>query len=143
MVQGERVVVPPRDAAVRTLWQSDSMHPLPPVLHALNETIAFLLELAMLAALGVWGAKAGASVASSILLGAGAPLLAIIGWGLFASPKAKITLPLAGVVAFKALAFGCGAAALYAAGRPKLALAFGAVAFVNTAIATVDRRARR
>jgi hypothetical protein len=114
---------------------------MPRALHALNETLAFLLELAMLAALGVWGAGAGASVASSILLGGGAPLLAIIGWGLFASPRAKITLPLAGVVAFKALAFGCGAAALYAVGRPRLALAFAAVAFVNTAIATVDRDA--
>ena len=117
----------------------DSVHPMPPVLHALNETLAFLLELAMLAALGVCGANAGASVASSILLGGGAPLLAIIGWGLFASSKAKIRLPLAGVVAFKALAFGCGAAALYAVDRPKLALAFAAVAFVNTAIATVER----
>jgi hypothetical protein len=114
---------------------------MPAVLHALNETLAFLLELAMLAALGLWGANTGTSVASSILLGGGAPLLAIIGWGLFASPKAKITLPLAGVIAFKALAFGCGAAALYAVGRSKLALAFGAVAFVNTAIATVDRDA--
>jgi hypothetical protein len=112
-----------------------------PFLHAINETLAFVLELAMLAALGVWGGKAGASVTSSILLGGGAPLLAIVGWGLFASPKAKVALPLAGVVAFKAVAFGCGAAALYAVGRPKLALAFGAVAFVNTAVATVDRDA--
>jgi hypothetical protein len=95
----------------------------------------------MLAALGVWGAKAGSSVTSSILLGGGAPLLAIVGWGLFASPRAKVALPLAGVVAFKAVAFGCGAAALYAVARPRLALAFGAVAFVNTAVTTVDRDA--
>lgn len=111
---------------------------MPRVLHVLNETLAFLLELAMVAALGVWGARAGASVASSILFGGGAPLLAIVGWALFASPRAKIALPLAGVVAFKALAFGCAAAALYAIGRPRLALALAAVALVNTAIATVD-----
>jgi hypothetical protein len=46
---------------------------------------------------------------------------------------------LAGVVAFKALAFGCGGAALDAVGRPRLALAFAAVAFINTAVATFER----
>ena len=41
---------------------------LPPVLHAANEALAFLLEAAMLAGLAWWGAAQHASVAVRIAL---------------------------------------------------------------------------
>ena len=114
---------------------------LPPVLHAINETLAFLLELLMLLALGWWGAKTGSTWASAVLLGAGAPIAAAIAWGLFAAPKARVRLPLAGVLAVKALAFGSAAGAVYALGMQTAAGAFAVVSFVNTALAALDRDA--
>jgi len=117
------------------------MRSLPAPLHAANEALAFLLELAMLAALGCWGFRTGGSTAVHVLLGIGAPLAAAVAWGLFASPRARVRLPMAGVVAFKALAFGGAALAIAGMGRYRLAAAFAAVALVNTALATMDRDA--
>src|SRR5215469_12033797 len=97
---------------------------LPAPLHVANEALAFLLELAMLAALGWWGATAGSSVVVHVLLGIGAPLAAAVVWGLFASPRATIRLPMGGVVVVKALAFGSAAVAIAAMGRRGLAVSF-------------------
>jgi hypothetical protein len=122
-------------------------HPLPAPLHIANETLAFLLEVAALAALGVWGARSGSSFVGSALRGVGAPLAAATLWGAFAAPRARIRLPMAGVLAVKALVFGSAAAAIYHLGWHRLAGLFAAIDVVNTAIATLDRdavmRARR
>lgn len=114
---------------------------LPFALHVINEAIAFLLELVMLFALGCWGAKQGATLAASVLFGAGAPLAAAVVWGLFAAPKARVRLPLAGILAVKLLVFGSAALAVYALGRHAAAAVFAAMALANTAIAAVDRDA--
>jgi hypothetical protein len=116
------------------------MKPLPVALHWTNEAIALLLELVMLVALGWWGAKSGPNLALSVVLAVLAPLLAAIVWAVFAAPKAKIRLPMAGVLAVKALAFGSGGAAMYALGWHLPAGIFVAVAFVNTVLATFDRQ---
>jgi hypothetical protein len=107
-----------------------------------NEGSAFLLEVAALAMLAWWGATGRASVALAVLFGAGAPLAAAIVWGLFAAPRAKIRLPMAGIVAIKALVFGAASAALWGLGWQRLATTFGAIAFANTVIAAVDRDAQ-
>jgi Protein of unknown function (DUF2568) len=114
---------------------------LPAPLHVANETLAFLLELAMLAALGWWGATTGRSAALDVLLGVGAPLAVAVAWGLFAAPKARVPLPMAGVVAVKVLAYGSAVIAIAAMGRHRLAACFAVVAFVNTLVATMDRDA--
>jgi Protein of unknown function (DUF2568) len=115
---------------------------LPPLLHVANDGCAFLLELAALAILAWWGATRSASLVSSVLLGGGAPLAAAVVWGLFAAPKARIRLPMAGVLAVKALVFVSAAAALWALGRPGLSVCFATVALTNAAIAAFDRDAR-
>src|ERR1700684_72595 len=48
---------------------------LPPGVHAVNEGLAFVLELLALGALAWWGADAGGGLAPKIVLGAGAPAL--------------------------------------------------------------------
>jgi hypothetical protein len=108
-------------------------------LHIANEALAFLLEVFMLAAIAWWGAAVGSTRVAGVLLGIAAPLAVALLWGLFAAPKARIRLPLAGVLAFKALAFGAAVAAIESRGRPSLAIAFAVVALVNTAIAAADR----
>ncbi len=117
------------------------MRALPPALHAANEGCAFLLEVVMLAILAWWGARMGTSKAAAVLLAAGAPLAAAVVWGLFCAPKAKIWLPISGVVAIKMLVFASASAALWALGSPRLAIAFAAIALANAVVAAFDRDA--
>jgi Protein of unknown function (DUF2568) len=114
---------------------------LPQPLHAANEALAFLLELCMLAALAWWGATAVGALAGRVALAIICPLVVVIGWGLFAAPRARIRLPLAGVLGVKAVAFAAGTAALYAVGQRVLAIVFAVVAAVNTGVAASDRSA--
>ncbi|MFG3040522.1 YrdB family protein [Streptomyces sp. NPDC048330] len=114
---------------------------LPGPLHVFNEGLAFLLELAALAVLARWGWGSADDLALRLLLAVSAPALAAVVWGLFAAPKARIRLPLGGVLAVKAVVFGAAALALQELGRPSAAVVFAVVALLNTALATADRRA--
>jgi len=104
-----------------------------------NEGLAFLLELASLGALCYWGFTTGRGWPIKIGLGIGAPLFAVVIWGLFAAPDATITMPLVGVLVVKAFVFGAATATLYAATKRSLAIAYGVVALVNTIIVTIIR----
>lgn len=112
---------------------------LPKPLHVSNEALAFLLELVALALFAVWGFRTGSNTAVHILLGLGAPALMVLVWGTFAAPRARVQLPMAGVLAVKAVVFGAATAAGYAAGWHAFAIVFGVVAAVNTVIAAFDR----
>ncbi|MEU8530370.1 MULTISPECIES: YrdB family protein [Streptomyces] len=114
---------------------------LPGPLHWINEVLAFLLELAALAVLAWWGWQSVENTVLRLLVAVAAPAAAAVVWGLFASPKATIVLPLAGVLAVKALVFGSAALALYALGRHSWAAVFAVVVTVNTVLATLDRNA--
>jgi hypothetical protein len=116
---------------------------LPGPWHAANEGLAFLLELEALAGLAWWGVDTGSGLAARILLGVGTPLLAAVIWGLFAAPRARIQLPMAGVLAVKAIVYGGAAVAVYSLGQHGLAIAMAAIVLANTTIAAIDRAARR
>ncbi|MDX2562030.1 YrdB family protein [Streptomyces sp. TX20-6-3] len=115
---------------------------LPGPLYALNEVLAFLLELAALAVLAWWGWESAESIAPRLLLAVAAPAAAAVLWGLFAAPKARFRVPVAGVLAVKALVFGAAVAALLALERPGWATVFAVVVVANTALVTLDRRTR-
>ncbi|GAA1950407.1 YrdB family protein [Catenulispora subtropica] len=112
---------------------------LPKPLHVVNEGLAFVLELAALVLLAVWGFRTGSGTAVHVLLGLGAPALMVVVWGAFAAPRARFQLPMAGVLVVKAVVFGAATAAGYAAGWHAFAITFGVVAAVNTVIAAFDR----
>ena len=114
---------------------------LPQPLHAVNEGLAFLLELLMVAGLAWWGSQAVSGLAGRIAMAVVTPALAIVIWALFAAPRARIRLPVAGVLAVKAVVFAGAAVAVYATGWHAAAIAFAIVAAVNTAIAALDREA--
>ncbi|MEV4001179.1 YrdB family protein [Actinomadura sp. NPDC049753] len=114
---------------------------LPGALHAANEGLAFLLELAAIAALAWWGFTTGGNVLVNIVLGLGAPAAAIVLWGMFAAPRARFKIPLALVLLVKAAVFGAGALAFYGVGHAAAAVAFAVIALLNTALATADREA--
>jgi hypothetical protein len=54
-----------------------------------NDVVAFFVELAALALIGLWGYRAGGPVSAQALLGIGLSLLAAVLWGLFAAPRAQ------------------------------------------------------
>lgn len=109
--------------------------------HLANEALAFLMELLALASLAWWGATVGGGLFLSLLLGIGLPLAAAVIWGATASPKARVRLPIAGVLAVKAGVFGAAMLALDGLGHRTLAILYGVVAAANTVIATLDRNA--
>ncbi|WP_406093246.1 YrdB family protein [Streptomyces sp. NBC_01013] len=107
---------------------------------AANEGLAFLVELAALACLFWWGFSLGDGLAVPLLLGTGVLAIAIALWGLFAAPRARIRLPLAGVLVIKAVVLGGGAFALYGVGHPVAAAVLAVVVVVNTGLAQTFRR---
>jgi hypothetical protein len=109
--------------------------------HLANEGLAFVFELFALAILAWWGATVGSGLAPHLVFGIGTPLAAAVVWGLFAAPKARVALPLAGVLAVKALVFGTAMICLDVLGHRTLAVLYGVFVTANTVIATLDREA--
>jgi len=93
-------------------------------------TLAFLLELAALAALGFLGVHLGGGGTASILLAIALPLAAAVLWGAFAAPRAAFDAP-ALKLAVKAAVFGGALVALAVVGRADLAVAFAALLVVD------------
>jgi Protein of unknown function (DUF2568) len=101
------------------------------VFHGANLTVAFLLELCALVALGYWGVQTGGGPVAKTALGVGAPLLAAALWGLFAAPRAPVSMPLVKFTVELAV-FGAAAVALYVTGHRALAAAFAVLVVVNS-----------
>ena len=100
--------------------------------HWANLALAFLLELCALVALGYWGVRTGGGPVTKTALGIGAPLVAAILWGLFAAPRAPVSVPLVGLG--KLIVFGSAVAALYTTGHRGLAIAFAVLVVANSVL---------
>ena len=103
-----------------------------------NLALAFLLELAALAALAYWGYCTGNSTFTSLVLGIGIPLVAAILWGLFAAPRARYPNRLLKITV-KALVFGSAFFALIAKDQTVLAIMFGVLVIANLLILRVTK----
>ena len=104
---------------------------------ALNLGLAFLLELAALAALAYWGYRLDADVAVRWLAAIGAPLTLAVVWSQIAAPTAKRRLPRTPLLGFKVLVFTLTAVLLYGTGWHTLAIVFEATVLVNLALSVV------
>jgi hypothetical protein len=102
---------------------------------AVNLGLAFVLELALLAAIAYWGWRLTGSPPVRWLLAIAAPAALALIWSQVAAPNARRRLPPTQLVVFKLLVFTLGAALLYSAGRHVLAIALEAVAVANLALA--------
>jgi hypothetical protein len=102
---------------------------------SLNLALKFLLELAALAAFGLWGASI-ADGAAAVLLAIGLPVIVAGLWGTFAAPRARRRLPLHLRAPFELGVFALAALALWRAESAILALAFTATAVVNALLLT-------
>jgi len=82
----------------------------------INLGLRFILEMAALLALLIWGFGASDQLVVQLILGLGAPALAMLVWGTFVSPKAPRRLDDPVRVGVEIVIFGLGALALIASG---------------------------
>ncbi|MGO4106415.1 YrdB family protein [Paenibacillus sp. YAF4_2] len=88
-------------------------------------TVFFLLELAAIAVFSFWGYQINAGMAVKIIVAVAAPLVTIILWGMFLSPKASVPIFSYQVrTAFKLFVFIVASAAIWAVGQFMLAIIF-------------------
>jgi hypothetical protein len=100
----------------------------------LNAALAFLLELAMLAAFGYWGFHGEKSLLIKWILGIGLPVLAAVMWGMLLAPRSPRRLGNLSGNLLSLILFLCGAAALYDTGHILLAIIFAVTAVLNRAL---------
>jgi hypothetical protein len=103
-------------------------------MRAANLVLRFLLELAALTGLGVWGFQIGDGLAMRLLLGLGAPLLMALVWGFWISPKAPRRLPDPLRLGVEVVIFAAAGSALIAAGYPAQGWTLMAAAAVSEAL---------
>ena len=103
-----------------------------------NLALAFTLELCALAALCYWGFSVGGGPVAKAVLGIGAPACAAVLWGLFAAPRAPVSVPLLGA-GTKLLVFGSATLALYATGHGTLAIVFAVLVVANAVMVRIGR----
>jgi hypothetical protein len=98
-----------------------------------NLGLRFVLELAALAGLGVWGLDAAGGVAG-IGLAIAAVVAGAVVWGIWCAPKSDRRLAQPGRTVVQAAVFGLGAVGYAAAGHAATAAVFVALAAVNWAL---------
>jgi hypothetical protein len=98
-------------------------------------TVAFLAELAALAALAVWGWSAVDSTVWRLVLAVAAPAVAAVLWGVFAAPRAPVRVPVLSVLV-KVLVFGAAVLALLATGHPVLGIVLAGAALLSSLLST-------
>jgi hypothetical protein len=109
------------------------------VLKTLNLSLAFFLELAMLAAFAYWGFHTGQTTIVKIGLGIGIPLLVAVIWGLFMAPNSSMQFQGAAYLALKLVLFGLAVAALIRISNDTLGIVLGGVVVINTILLYVWR----
>ncbi|WP_395245915.1 YrdB family protein [Agromyces sp. MMS24-K17] len=96
-----------------------------------NDVLRFLLELFAFVSLGIWGFLAFPLPWPGVLIGIAAPLLAILVWALFLSPKAVFKIDLFGRALIEIALFSAVALAWWQLGQPIVAIIVAVVAAVS------------
>jgi len=110
------------------------------ILKAINASLAFLLELAMLAAFGYWGFRGEKSIWIKWGLAIGTPLAVAILWGLLLAPKANQRLNILWGPLLSLGLFCLAALALYQTNHPALAITLAVIAIVNRILVLLWRQ---
>lgn len=100
-------------------------------MRSLNLVFRFILELVVLVALFLWGVSTSGELLVQVVMGLGAPAVAIAVWGLLVAPKASRRLPDPQRLAVEIVVFGAGVLAFVARGDWLLAVLLAAAAAVS------------
>lgn len=101
------------------------------LIKSVNLVVRFLLEICALIAISYWGFKTGQGMFFKLLLGVGAPLVAVLIWGMLGSPAAPYRLDVPLRIGLEILINGAATLALITTGKGSLALPFVVVIIVN------------
>ena len=101
-------------------------------LRVINLGVRFLLELLALGAFAYWGGTLRAQSVVRVTVAVALPLVAAALWGIFISPKARISTGRLGQVGLGLVVFLAAAAALFDRGHVGLAAGFAAAAVVSS-----------
>ena len=96
-----------------------------------NDVLRFFLELFAFVTLGIWGFVSFPLPWPGVLVGLGAPALAILLWALFNSPKAVFTVDPFGQALVEIAVFSAAAIAWWMMGQPVVAVVFAVVAAIS------------
>lgn len=96
-----------------------------------NDILRFFLELFAFISLGIWGFLAFPLPWPGVLVGLGAPALAILLWALFVSPKAVFRVDQFGKALVEIAVFTAAAIGWWMLGQPVVAIVFAVVAAVS------------
>jgi hypothetical protein len=96
-----------------------------------NDILRFFLELFAFVSLGIWGFLAFPLPWPGVLVGIGAPLLAILVGALFVSPKAVFRIDVFGKALVEIAVFSAAAIGWWMLGQPVVAIVFAVVAAVS------------
>ena len=101
-----------------------------------SQTLAFTLEMALVAAFGVAGYRlGGGGIAGWAMVAAGAALV-ILPWAILAAPKSPRRLRMPWILAFKLAIFAAGAIVLWLSDEGTPALIFGGFATLHLGLAS-------
>ena len=107
-------------------------------LSAGNKLLAFILELAMLAAFAYAGWNGPNVLWLRIVLVIALPGLAILLWAVWAAPRAgKRRLKMPALLIFKVAIYAAATAAWWVAGQPFIAAVFGTLVVINLVAGTL------
>jgi hypothetical protein len=95
-----------------------------------NDVLRFLLELFAFVTLGFWGFVAW-PLPWNIVVGIGAPLLAIVLWALFRSPRAVFHIDAFGRAIVEIIVMAAAALAWFDLGQPIVGAAFAVVSVAS------------
>ncbi|WP_127794140.1 YrdB family protein [Agromyces sp. LHK192] len=99
-----------------------------------NDVLRFLLEIFAIVSLGIFGFAAFPLPWPGVLIGIGAPVLAILLWALFRSPKAVFAVDPFVKALVEIAVFSSAAIAWWIMGQPIVAVVFAVVAAVSGVI---------
>ena len=104
-----------------------------PVKVGVNDVLRFVLELFAIVSLGIWGFIAW-PLPWNIVVGIGAPVIAILLWALFRSPRAVLrTDPFVKAIV-EVVVMGSAAFAWWDLGQPVVAIVFAVIATISGVI---------
>jgi len=92
-----------------------------------NDILRFLLEIFAIISLGIWGFVAW-PFGWNIVVGIGAPVIAIVLWALFRSPRAVLRIDPFGKAIVEIVVMAAAAYAWWDLGQPVIAIVFALVA---------------
>jgi Protein of unknown function (DUF2568) len=97
---------------------------------SVNDVIRFLLEIFAVLSLALWGFLSW-HFPVNVIVGVGAPALAIVLWALFRSPKAVFQIDPFGRALVEIVVMAAAAFAWWSLGQPVVAIVFAILATVS------------